>query len=89
MRGRADECGLLERLLADVRRGEGRSLVPRSRVPHAHRRSWVARPGARMEKLGCRCCVAARERRTSVRIGDAFSSFQTMQTRPPLLVLEV
>jgi DNA-binding CsgD family transcriptional regulator len=29
LRGRADECALLERLLADVRRGEGRSLVVR------------------------------------------------------------
>jgi DNA-binding CsgD family transcriptional regulator len=27
LRGRAEECGLLEGLLADVRRGEGRSLV--------------------------------------------------------------
>ena len=29
LRGRGDECGLLDRLLADVRRGEGRSLVLR------------------------------------------------------------
>jgi len=45
--------------------------MPCSRVPRAHRRSWVARPGARMEKLVCRCCVFARERLTSVRTGDA------------------
>jgi len=29
LRGRAEECGLLDGLLADVRRGEGRCLVLR------------------------------------------------------------
>src|SRR5690348_6800363 len=29
LRGRAEECGLLDGLLADVRRGEGRSMVLR------------------------------------------------------------
>jgi DNA-binding CsgD family transcriptional regulator len=29
LRGRADECGLLDSILADIRRGDGRSLVLR------------------------------------------------------------
>jgi len=39
------------------RRQERSSRVPRSRLPHAHHRPWVARPGARMEKRCVGCCV--------------------------------
>src|SRR6185437_1141206 len=34
---------------------DGARDVPRSLIPNAHHRSWVARPGARMEKLDVGC----------------------------------